>query len=97
MQIVKSPLYERQKEKLVAKKKLKLELINEAEALFAVDPINSALRPHNITCKKDKRRRSITVPKTDKKYRILYTDGGDTAYFQQILHHDDYDRVNQDC
>ena len=95
MQVVKQRLYEKQKNKLVSRHILTRQQIDEAEELFKTDPLHHKLRPHNITCKKDKRRRSISIPNTA--YRILYTDGGEKAIFQQILDHDDYNRINKDC
>jgi hypothetical protein len=96
LEIVKSPLYERQKDKLIDQKKLSEEQIDETEEIFRNTPTSYKLRPHKITCKKDKRRRSITVvPKTA--YRMLYTDNGNSTYFQQVIHHKKYDRINKDC
>ena len=95
MNIRKIKLYERQAKKLVKNHQLTTEQIEDTENLFKNDPFDKDLRPHKITCKKDKRRRSITVINTA--YRILYTDAGDTAIFQQILDHDDYDRINKNC
>ncbi len=95
MKIVKTNLYEKQKSKLIQRGQLSKEIIEETERLFERDPADYKLRPHKIVCKKDKRRRSITVVNTQ--YRILYTDNGDTAIFQQILNHNRYDRINKDC
>lgn len=95
MSIVKSKLYKKQKTKLINRHALSIDQIDETEQLFEADPLDHRLRPHKITCKKDKRRRSITIPGTS--YRILYTDGDDKVLFQQILSHDDYDRINKDC
>jgi hypothetical protein len=96
MKIEKQRLYERQKLKLSKNNSpLTLQQIDEAEQLFSEDQNNYKLRPHKITCKKDKKRKSITIPNTQ--YRILYSDYGDKAIFQQILSHEDYDRINKNC
>lgn len=95
MRIEFSALYERQKAKLIKSGKLSAEIVAKTESIFAADPLDHRLRPHKITCKKDKRRRSVTVVNTS--YRILYTDAGDVAVFQMILSHDRYDRINKDC
>ncbi|WP_041354071.1 hypothetical protein [Nitratiruptor sp. SB155-2] len=95
MKIIKTNLYEKQKEKLIKKGSLSKEIIDKTEAIFLENPNDYRLRPHKIICKKDKRRRSISVLNTQ--YRILYTDNGDAAIFQQILNHKRYDRINKDC
>ena len=96
MEIIKSSLFIRQEQKLVKKGKLSKEQIDKTIEIFIQNPQDYRLRPHKITCKRDKSRRSITViPKTA--YRILYTQKEDKAILQQILHHDDYDRINKDC
>ena len=95
MKIIKTKLYERQKAKLTQKRHLPQSVIDETESIFQDDPTNHRLRPHKIICKKDKRRKSISVINTQ--YRILYTDNGDIAIFQQILNHKRYDRINKDC
>ena len=95
VKIIKTKLYEKQKEKLVRKGQLPKDIIDKTEEIFQNNPLDHRLRPHKIICKKDKRRRSITVIHTQ--YRILYTDNGDVAIFQQILNHKRYDRINKDC
>ncbi|WP_456390299.1 type II toxin-antitoxin system RelE/ParE family toxin [Hydrogenimonas sp.] len=95
MRIEFSALYEKQKAKLVKRGRLSQGIVEETEKIFLSDPLDRRLRPHKITCKKDKRRRSITVVNTS--YRILYTDAGEIAVFQMIIHHDRYDRINKDC
>lgn len=97
MKIIKSSTYEAQAAKLIKQHKVSAQDITDTEEAFRLDPKDKDLRPHKITCKKDKRRRSITVLNTNLGYRILYTADGDNAVFQQILHHDRYDRVNKDC
>lgn len=97
MQITKLRTYERQAAKLIKRHLVAQQDIEDTEELFENNPIHKDLRPHKITCEKDKRRRSITVLNTNLAYRILYTDNGDEAIFQQILHHDKYDRINKDC
>jgi hypothetical protein len=95
VKIVKLGLYERQKAKLIKKGQISKQAIEEAERLFQANPTDHRLRPHKIICKRDKRRRSITIPNTQ--YRILYTENKEEAIFQQILNHDRYDRINKDC
>ena len=96
MKTTKSSLFIKQEQKLIKKGKLSKEQIDKTIQLFSNNPQDYRLRPHKITCKKDKSRRSITVvPKTA--YRILYTQKENIAILQQILHHDDYDRINKDC
>ncbi len=95
MIIEKTPLYERQKSKLVKRNFLKRSVIDEAERLFESDHNNYKLRPHIIICKKDKNKVSLTIPNTS--YRILYIKDNNIAYFEQILNHGKYDRVNKDC
>ena len=81
MRIEKTPLYERQKQKLIKKGYLKRDLIEKSEELFIDNPTNYKLRPHKIICKKNKNRVSLSILNTG--YRILYTK--------------DNDRVNKDC
>lgn len=95
MKIIKTSLYETQAAKLIKQQKLTADEIEDTEKLFLDNPVNYKLRPHKITCKKDKKRRSLTVINTS--YRILYTNNGESAIFQQILSHRKYDRINKNC
>jgi len=95
VKIIKTRLYEKQKTKLIQKGRLTHKIIEKTESLFEQDPYHYKLRPHKIICKKDKRRKSITVLNTQ--YRILLTDFGNFAIFQQIIDHNRYDRINKDC
>jgi len=95
MRIDKSSRYERDVKKLIKSHTLSREAIEATEELFIKDPSTSSLRYHQIKCKKDKNRYSITLPNTQ--YRILATVIGDEAYFNTILNHDSYDRINKDC
>ncbi len=97
MKIIKTSLYEAQAAKLIKRRLVSAESIDATEVTFIENPHDKNLRPHKITCKKDKRRQSLTVMNTNLAYRILYTDNGDEAIFQQILNHKKYDRVNKDC
>ncbi len=98
MKIKKTSQYKSQAEKLIKQHKLSAEDISNTEDTFLKNPDDQSLRPHKITCRKDKRRRSITVLNTTSSaYRILYTSNDDEAIFQQILNHKRYDRINKDC
>ncbi|KIM10077.1 MAG: hypothetical protein KU38_08080 [Sulfurovum sp. FS08-3] len=95
MTIDKSSRYERDIKKLIKSHTLSREAIEATEQLFIKDPLSPSLRYHQIKCKKDKNRYSITVPNTQ--YRILITVIGSEAYFNTILNHKSYDRINKDC
>jgi hypothetical protein len=95
MTIEKLPRFLRDVKKITKKRLLTPEQIEETEKLFIEDRSSSSLRYHQITCKKDKNRWSITVPSTA--YRILVTDLGDVVKFNTLLDHDAYDRINKNC
>lgn len=95
MIIEKLPRYDRDVDKKVKLNKLTKDQIGEAEKLFEENPKNPSLRYHQIKCKKDKHRWSITIPNTQ--YRILVSDYGDKAYFLMLLDHKEYDRANKKC
>lgn len=95
MTIDKTPRYKRTIKKIIKAHKLTSEEITATEELFLSDPKHKSLRFHDITCKKDKNRYSITVPSTQ--YRILMTILDDVAYLVALLNHKDYDKNNKDC
>lgn len=86
--------YERSKKKAVLKiGSLK---INQTEELFQKDMDAAKLELKSIVCKRDKNKKSIRVIGNDG-YRILISIKDDTAYFQDIMNHDKYDRITKDC
>ena len=95
MKIEKTKQFIKQKEKLIKKSSLSKEQIDKTIEILKNNPQDHRLRPHKIFCKRDKRRKSLTIPNTQ--YRILYSDYGEFAIFLQILKHDEYDRANKDC
>jgi len=95
MTIDKTPRYNRTVKKIIKAHKLTNEEIIATEELFLSDQKHKSLRFHDITCKKDKNRYSITVPNTQ--YRILMTIIDDVAYLVALLNHRDYDKNNKDC
>lgn len=95
MIIEKSSGYARSVTKKVKAHKLSLETIEETEKLYKENPQNPSLRYHQIKCKKDKHRWSITIPNTQ--YRILVSDYGESVLFVNLLDHKEYDRVNKKC
>lgn len=95
MEIDRLSRYERDVKKMVKKRKLSQEEIDDTEKLFLEDKDIKALRYHSITCKKDKQRYSITIPNTQ--YRILFSQYDDVAIFRRLVDHKEYDRINKDC
>jgi len=95
MKIDKSPRYKRTVKKILKSHTLTLEKIEECERLFEEDYKHLSLRYHQIRCKKDKNRYSITVPNTQ--YRILLSHFTDKVIFVALLNHKDYDKNNKDC
>jgi len=95
MTIEKLPRFLRDVKKLTKKHLLTSEQIEETEQLFIADRELKSLRYHDIKCKKDKNRWSITVPNTQ--YRILVTDLGGVVKFLTLLDHSAYDRINKNC
>ncbi|MBU1666936.1 hypothetical protein KKC13_00835 [bacterium] len=95
MTIEKLPRFLRDVKKITKKRLLTLEQIENTEKLFLENREDKSLRYHDIKCKKDKNRWSITVPNTA--YRILVTDLGDVVKFLTLLDHDSYDRINKNC
>jgi len=95
MIIDKSSKYLRDVQKLVKSNTLNLEKIETCEKLFVKDYQHTSLRYHQIKCKKDKNRYSISIPNTQ--YRILATIIDDIAYFRTLLNHKSYDRINKNC
>lgn len=86
--------YERSKKKVSAK--IGLQKITETELLFKTDMDAAKLELKNIVCRRDKNKKSIRVLGNDG-YRILISVKNDTAYFQDIMNHDKYDRMTKDC
>jgi len=95
MNIDKSSKYNRDVQKLVKSNTLSLDKIEACEKLFEKDHQHISLRYHQIKCKKDKNRYSISIPNTQ--YRILATIIDNTAYFRTLLNHKSYDRINKNC
>ena len=95
MKIDKSPRYIRTVKKILKSHTLSLAQIEECERLFENDYKHHSLRYHQIRCKKDKNRYSITLPNTQ--YRILLSSFGDRAILVALLNHKDYDMNNKDC
>jgi len=95
MNIEKSARYARDVTKKVKSNKLSIKTIKEAERLFEENPLDKSLRYHQIKCKKDKHRWSITIPNTQ--YRILVSDYGENKLFLNLLDHKEYDRINKKC
>ncbi len=95
MKLDKSPRYKRGVKKILKAHKLTQEAIVQTEELFLNDPQTPSLRYHQIKCKKDKNRYSISIPNTQ--YRILLSNFGDMAILVALLDHDEYDKNNKDC
>ncbi len=95
MKIDKSPRYNRTVKKILKSHTLSRDKIEECEKLFEDDYKHYSLRYHQIRCKKDKNRYSITVPSTQ--YRILLSNFGDKVILVALLNHKDYDQNNKDC
>lgn len=95
MIINKSSKYTRDVQKLIKSNSLSLVKIEACEKLFEEDYKHISLRYHQIKCKKDKNRYSISIPNTQ--YRILATVIDNIAYFRTLLNHKSYDRINKNC
>jgi hypothetical protein len=95
MQIIFSNIYQKDKNKLIAKNHLLEDKITQTEELVQKEITNPKLRLHKINCKKDKNRYSITIINTQ--YRILVTICDNIATFYRLLDHNKYDRYNKNC
>lgn len=87
--------YQRELAKILKLHKLTQEQVDETIAAFNEDKTDHRLRLHNINCKHDTQRKSISVINTA--YRILYTLKDEETVFVRIVDHDTYDRLNKDC
>lgn len=90
-----APKYTKELQKLLSYRVITQEQVDETIELFKINPKDSKIRPHKITCKHDKERRSISIINTQ--YRILYTKKDGEVMFVHIVDHDTYDRLNKDC
>jgi mRNA-degrading endonuclease HigB of HigAB toxin-antitoxin module len=95
MQIIKENSYIRDKTKLINKNHLLKELIEDTELIFLNNLYDKRVRLHQINCKKDKNRYSITILNTQ--YRILATICNDISIFIKLVNHKTYDRINKNC
>ncbi len=86
--------YQRSKKKIA--KRINIRKIEETEALFQSNPQHVKLALKNITCRRDKKKKSIRVLGDDG-FRILISMRGDIACFQDIMDHKKYDRTTKDC
>lgn len=95
MRIDKLSRYEQDVKKLIKKRKLTKEEIEDTENLFLKDKKSKSLRYHPISCKKDKQRYSISL--SNSPYRILFSEYIDVSIFRRLVSHGEYDRINKDC
>lgn len=94
MQVKFDVKYERSKQKVALK--IDVKKIIQTEELFVTDMYTAKLQLKNIACRRDKNKKSIRILGNDG-YRILISMRDDTAYFQDIMNHDKYDRLTKDC
>ena len=87
----------KQQNKLIAKHALTQKQIDETIELYRHNKLDVKLHYHSICCKRDLQRKSISVLKTNQKYKILFAEYEELTNFIFIGHHDKYDIVNKDC
>lgn len=87
----------KQRDKLIKKRVVSLDQVNNTIDLFKENKNDDKLYYHNINCKKDKNRKSIAVLETGQTYKILFSEYDDLVNFIFIGHHDKYDRQNKNC
>jgi len=94
MQVEFDAKYERSKRKIA--RRIEPKKIEQTEILFQSDPTHPSLQLKQISCRRDKHKRSIRVLGNEG-FRILISIREETAYFQDIMDHDKYDRLTRDC
>lgn len=92
---MRTPKFERDCKRFTSKRILTQAQIDETIDVYLADSTDHRIRLHNITCKHDKNRKSITIIGTQ--YRILLTIENDSPLFVRLVDHDEYDRLNKDC
>ena len=94
MQVEFDAKYKRSKRKIA--RRIDPKKIERTEALFKSDPSHPNLQLKQISCRRDKHKRSIRVLGNEG-FRILISIRGEIAYSQDIMDHDKYDRLTRDC
>lgn len=92
---MRNPKFERDCKRFTSKRILTQAQIDETIDVYLTDPVDHRIRLHNIACKHDKNRKSITVIGTQ--YRILLTIEKSVPVFVRLVDHNEYDRLNKDC
>lgn len=98
MTIEETAAYKRQLKKLIKKRNLTREEVENTIQTFLDNPYDHNIEYKVIYCKVDKRRHSMRIIGTQ--YRILVTDfieEENRLVLRLILNHDDYQRTNKNC
>lgn len=85
--------YLRTLKRIIKKRTLSSNLIDNAINLYLTDKADVRLQFKKISCKRDKYRHSIRIPNTQ--YRILISVVKDLSVLVCIRDHDDYDLRNK--